>query len=56
VAPPIAAAASAKFSTRFVSSLCRMLCGMVTVRFVSSRGAQNLSERCTSVNGTGAAG
>ncbi len=46
----------AKLSMRPVSSHFLKMAGIVTVRFVSIRGAQNASVSLTAVNGTGAMG
>ena len=51
--PRSAFAARSKLSTRPDSSHCSNANGIVTLRFVSMRGAQNTSVRWTAVKGTG---
>ena len=54
--PRRACAARTKLSTRPVSSHCWNAAGIVTLRLISMRGAQNTSFRCTAVKGTGTTG
>ncbi len=51
-APVFLPAAFSKFATRPVSSFSLRMCGIVTVRFTSSFGAQNPSSIVTAVIGT----
>ena len=54
--PRSTVAARSKCWTRFVSSHFSKAKGIVTVRFSSIRGSQNVSLKWTAVNGTGLTG
>jgi hypothetical protein len=54
--PRSTAAARSKWFMRRVSSHFSKANGIVTLRLTSMRGSQNVSLKCTAVNGTGCTG